>query len=100
MAPAAAGDGRPPEDPWLGRDKAAHLALSLSLVGFSYHLVRMEGDRDRGTAGAASLGLTLAAGLAKELVDRRRPGGRFSYRDLLFDLAGAGLGMLVFTANR
>lgn len=100
MVTAAAEDKRPAEDPWLGRDKAAHLALSLSAVGFGYHLARMEGERDRETAGAASLGLALAAGLVKELVDRRRPEGRFSYRDLAFDLAGAGLGLLIFTTNR
>jgi len=88
------------KDPWLGRDKASHLALSLSIVGFGYHLARLEGGADRGRARAASFGLSLTAGLAKELRDRRRPGGRFSYKDLVFDLAGAGLGLLIFTTNK
>lgn len=88
------------EDPWLGRDKASHLALSLSLVGFGYHLARCEGDLKAGPARAASIGASLSLGLTKEIWDRRRPGGRFSYRDLLFDLAGAGLGLLVFTTNK
>lgn len=98
--PAAADDRAAAEDPWLGRDKASHLALSLSIAGFGYHLARMEAGQERGAARAASFGTTVALGLAKELWDRRRPGGRFSYKDVLFDLAGAGLALAVFTTNK
>lgn len=87
-------------DPWLGRDKASHLALSLSLVGFGYHLARCEADMRRDPARAASFGASLALGITKEMCDRRRPRGRFSYKDLLFDLAGAGLGLMIFTTNK
>ena len=87
-------------DPWLGRDKAAHLALSLSVVGFGYHLARFENGSGRGQARAASFGAAVSLGIIKELRDRERPGNRFSYRDLIFDLAGAGLGLLAFTTNK
>lgn len=98
--PAAAEERDTSIDPWLGRDKASHLALSFSLVGFGYHLARMEDGQERMAARALSLGATLTLGLSKELWDRRRPGGRFSYKDLIFDLAGAGLGLIIFTANK
>jgi len=99
--PATARDAAPQaNDPWLGRDKASHLALSLSVVGFGYHLARFEGGGGRGQARAASFGAAVGLGLAKELRDRECPGNRFSFRDLLFDLAGAGLGLLIFTTNK
>lgn len=88
------------EDHWLARDKASHLALGFSLVGFGYHLARFEGRQGRGAARAASFGASAAVGLGKELWDRRRPRGRFSYKDLICDLAGAGLGMAIFTINK
>lgn len=88
------------KDPWLGRDKASHLAMGLALVGFTYHLARLEGGMERVPARAAGLGTSVAVGLSKEVWDRRRPGGRFSYKDLVFDLAGAGLGLLIFTTNK
>lgn len=100
MIPAAAEDRRPAQDPWLGRDKASHLALSFSMVGFGYHLARIEGRQGRAAARGASFGASVSLGLGKELWDRRRPGGRFSYKDLIFDLAGAGLGLAIFTINK
>jgi len=91
---------RKSEDPWMGRDKFSHLALSLSLVGFGYHLARMEAGAGRAQSRTAALGAALSLGLAKEFYDRKRPGPGFSYRDLVFDLMGSGLGLLLFTTNR
>lgn len=88
------------EDPWIGRDKVSHLALSLSVVGFGYHVARMEGGAGRCQARTGALGVSLALGLAKEFYDRKRPGPGFSYRDLVYDLMGSGLGLLLFTLNR
>ncbi len=87
-------------DPWLGRDKVSHLALSFSLVGWGYHLVRFEWKQEPAPARAWSTGVVLSAGLAKELSDSRRPDSRFSYRDLIYDAAGVLLGVVVFTINK
>jgi putative lipoprotein len=87
-------------DSWLARDKASHLAISCSLVGFGYHLARFEGGEERGRARAASVSLALGLGIIKEFCDQGRPSGRFSYKDLVFDLAGAGLGLMIFTTNK
>lgn len=81
-------------DLWLAKDKADHLVVSALLTGLGYYATRQELNfseaRSRNLAPAFSLSL----GLAKELRDRRRPGGFFSFKDLGADLLGCGLGYL------
>ena len=40
-------------------------------------------------------GIVFSLGVTKEIRDSFQPDNRFSYRDLLFDLAGVGCGLLV-----
>jgi uncharacterized protein YfiM (DUF2279 family) len=85
-------------DPWVGEDKAQHLAMSYAITTFGYSGVRSAGaGRDASLALAA--GSAIAAGLTKEVLDRRR-GGIFSYRDLVADLVGIGAGVLLLGAAR
>jgi uncharacterized protein YfiM (DUF2279 family) len=78
-------------DPWLGQDKAQHLFMSFALTTMTFGVARATGMRSR-TALPVSAGVTLAAGIAKEMDDRRQ-GRFFSARDLVFDLLGIGLGL-------
>ena len=79
---------RPPEDPWFGRDKAKHFAVSALLQGAGHALGRAAGLDYRDAAWTAA-GLTLGVGLGKEFHDRRA-GRIFSWRDLTADVAGGG----------
>ncbi|MFP4624891.1 MAG: hypothetical protein ACLFRX_11975 [Gemmatimonadota bacterium] len=83
----------PPPDRWLAEDKLQHFTMSFAATTMAYGAARFGADRDTAlaTAAAAALGL----GLAKELLDQRR-GGRFSLKDLAWDVAGVALGV-VFT---
>jgi len=81
------------EGPWLRSDRALHFAASLALSA-SW---RIEG-RDR----AAAIGLSLGAGVAKEIYDAalkpRRLGRGASRKDLVADLLGAAAGVLLLDA--
>lgn len=84
---------RPPEDPWLGRDKLYHFIGSAVLHGTGHAIGRGVGLEYRDAAWAAA-GLTLTVGVAKELYDRA-DGRFFSWRDLTADIAGSGTGALL-----
>jgi uncharacterized protein YfiM (DUF2279 family) len=91
-------DGPPAPDPWLAEDKLRHFFTSLAAANMAYggaRLVSMERRPALLAAGAAAG----AAGLLKEVRDRRR-GGRFSYRDLAWDAAGIAVGLAVVAQVR
>ena len=84
--------GRAPEhrggDRWLGPDKLQHFFTSAFVQSLGYGVLRRAGA-DNGSALAGASVITLTAGVAKEVVDRRVR-GEFSLRDLGWDAAGAG----------
>ena len=79
-------------DSWTGEDKFRHAAASWAAMVFTYAAARAVHD-DSDTALAVAVPVTAAAGIAKEIVDRRR-GGPFSFRDLAADALGAGAAWL------
>ncbi len=89
--------GAPPEraleDPWFGRDKLYHFVGSAVIQGAGHALGRSVGLDYREAAWTAA-GITLTAGVAKELYDRA-DGRFFSWRDLTADAAGAAAGAVV-----
>ncbi len=85
-------------DAWTGEDKAQHLFMSFALTAMTYGVARAAGMEARVALPVAG-GLGLAAGIGKEIHDRRR-GGFFSTRDLAFDLLGIGLGLTLASYTR
>lgn len=80
---------RAPEDPWLGRDKLYHFVGSAVIQGAGHALGRAAGLDYRDASWTAA-GLTVTAGVGKELYDRA-DGRFFSWRDLTADAAGGGV---------
>ena len=80
------------DDPWLGFDKAQHLAFSfLWTLGTQYVAVN-KGHLSEAQALPLSIGTSAAVGVSKELYDLRSgPPHVFSYRDLVAD----GVGILL-----
>ena len=78
-----------PGDGWFGADKFKHFLTSFFVQSVAYSATRATGAGHGGSLAAASVA-TAAAGIGKEVHDRRSY-GVFSYRDLVWDAAGAGL---------
>lgn len=83
----------PSRDAWLGADKAKHFSASagLAIVGYTGGALLFDAPAARWVGCA---GLALAAGVGKELYDAGR-GSFFSFKDLTWDVAGTGTGLLL-----
>ena len=78
----------PPRDSWWSVDKSKHFLLGAFVQGMSYGTLRaLGGSHDLSLGGASAASITI--GIGKELRDRRAY-GRFSTRDLVWTVAGAG----------
>lgn len=79
------------DDDWLGPDKALHFGASALVAGGGYALgaAAFEGYGPRLALG---VGLGLAAGLTKELLDAAGLGDP-SAKDLVWDVAGVAVGV-------
>jgi putative lipoprotein len=87
-------------DSWFGIDKIKHFFISAFIESVSYSALQAA-NVNRRPAMAGAIGVSAAFGVARELHDRKKPGNRFSYRDLTWDALGitAGAVMLKHTAR-
>jgi uncharacterized protein YfiM (DUF2279 family) len=93
------GVGESPRDPWLAEDKLMHFAASFAATALGASAARATGlDAGRSALAGAVMGGGL--GLWKEVQDHRRPEGFFSYRDIVWDLAGVGAATTLMTQVR
>ena len=89
---AAAQGTRPPHpDPWFGIDKVKHFFMSAFINSVSYSALQAARVNHR-SAMAGAIGITMAAGLGREIHDMRVPGNLFSVRDLTWDAIGTTAG--------
>lgn len=79
------------QDRWLAQDKLLHISLSSALVSTFYHLHRHKYGDSRNSSEVFAAQITISLGIAKEIRDPR-----FSYRDLVADLVGVTVGLLLF----
>lgn len=79
-------------DPWWGKDKALHFGVSAALAagGYTAGALLWESPEAALLSGAAA---GLGAGLAKEALDLAGY-GHPSWKDLAWDVAGTGVGLL------
>lgn len=78
--------GQPATDPWFGADKFRHFGMSYAATSFAFAAARA-GGADTGPALQLAIPVSAAAGIAKEIHDRRG-GGVFSLRDLVANAVG------------
>lgn len=81
------------DDDWFGADKALHFSVSAGLAGGGYALGAVFWH-DYGPRFALGAGLSLTAGVVKELVDLAGTGDA-SWRDMTWNLIGIATGLLV-----
>ncbi len=87
--------GKKIQDPWFGEDKLYHLTVASLMTGAFYHLFYCKMEIEEKTSITSSLGIVVTASISKEIWDKKR-GKFFSYKDLLFDIAGIVVGYLIF----
>ena len=83
------------DDPWFGKDKIDHFLASAFLACMSYTFLRDELDFNKKPALAMGFGCSVSFGVAKELRDKWSKKGVASIKDLVWDLIGAGIGILI-----
>lgn len=92
---ALAQGSRPPHpDPWFGIDKVKHFFMSAFINSVSYSALQAARVNHH-SAMAGAIGITMAAGLAREIHDMRVPGNIFSVRDLTWDAIGTAAGAVL-----
>ena len=85
-------------DSWFGIDKIKHFFISAFIESVSYSALQAARVNHR-TALTGAIGVTASFGVARELHDKRKPGNRFSYRDLTWDTIGAGAGVVLLRST-
>lgn len=81
---------------WLSEDKFEHIFFSSFLLGSSYYLYRNELNKSDASAREVGIGIALSIGISKELYDLADRGNP-SFKDILADIVGIVVGILVFT---
>ena len=84
-------------DRWFGQDKVHHFAVSAFLTGFGYYAAKSEMDLTNSQAKSFSVGFSISFGIAKEIYDGTLKKSVPSFKDLVADLAGTGVGLLILT---
>jgi putative lipoprotein len=84
-------------DKWWGKDKAKHFLVSAFLAGACHKIYHNQWHNKKKHSLYFSTGFTLSLGLCKEIYDDTRSRNKFSYKDLIYDLLGIGVGLLIVT---
>ena len=86
-----------PPDNWFGSDKLKHFFVAAFTQSVAYSALQAaKVNHDQALAGAWAVTATVS--IAKEIRDRRSY-GLFSYRDLVWDAAGAGAATLLIAKS-
>ncbi|MFQ6002704.1 MAG: hypothetical protein ACE5KJ_03070 [Candidatus Zixiibacteriota bacterium] len=84
-------------DRWWARDKVEHFGVSAYLSFVSYKIYHDFYHNHKESSLYFSGGLTFSLGLGKEVYDEKRTNGKFSYKDLVADILGIGVGLWIAT---
>ncbi|MEE9555258.1 MAG: hypothetical protein V3W18_13300 [candidate division Zixibacteria bacterium] len=82
-------------DRWLAKDKFMHFGYSAFLTGGSAVALNRHFDYRHDDAIIVGFGITITLGAAKEAIDYNQPGQTSSYKDLIWDVAGALTGAFI-----
>jgi uncharacterized protein YfiM (DUF2279 family) len=99
QAPSLEGGARAAAESWFAEDKLKHFVTSYVATVMAGAGARLLGA-EPGTAVWIGVGVGFGTGVAKELDDLRRPDRHASVRDLVWNAAGAGVGVVVVGAGR
>jgi putative lipoprotein len=83
------------DDKWFAADKLKHFGFSAFLSGGTFTVARKHFDYSQNESFAVSVGITISLGGAKEIIDSKSPNQTSSYKDFIWDIAGAAVGALL-----
>jgi len=99
--PAAPDSSRPglkkPPDDWLGKDKFDHAMTSAGLVAAQFYFLHQEFDLNIAKSRQIAAASALTIGIAKEIYDQTSGRGTPSWKDLLADVVGVGVAVILIT---
>ena len=99
LVPMTAGaQGQHARDSWFGADKIKHFFMSAFIESLTFSGLQAGGAHTH-AAFAGAIGVTGVFGFAKEFHDKRTY-GLFSVRDLVWDGAGAGAGLVMLRSTQ
>ena len=84
-------------DSWFGRDKAHHFLTSAFLATSGYYYCREEKFLSGFHSQQGAICFSISLGLFKEVKDGLKPGNVFSFQDLIADVLGTALGVVLIS---
>jgi putative lipoprotein len=81
-------------DRWLAQDKMLHFAVSGIISGLTAHAAKNNGS-GRCEAAAVGFGVSISIGASKEIYDKYERKTGYSYRDMVWNVAGSTVGSLL-----
>ena len=81
------------KDEWFAKDKAQHFSASFLIGALTYAIARAR-EADKDDASIIAFSFSSTCGIAKELNDEVKRND-WSYKDLIWDLIGGGVGVSV-----
>ncbi len=90
-------DTRRSGDRWLSGDKFQHFFGSALLTGLGYATLHKGGEQSRETSLWVGSGVSLSAGIGKEIYDSKHENHHASFKDLLADLLGVGFAVVLIS---
>jgi uncharacterized protein YfiM (DUF2279 family) len=76
-------------------DKAQHFMGSMISTVLFYKIFQDPLQMENSSSKVLAVGITLGLGISKEIYDSSKSKGRFSWRDLLADMAGIAVGLVL-----
>lgn len=84
-------------DAWLGKDKVDHAMMSAGWVAAQFYFLHHELEWKTSKSRQVAAGSALLGGIAKEIYDKASRRGTPSWKDLLADLLGVGVAVILVT---
>ncbi len=84
-----------PDDQWISADKWSHYSFSVIMTAHNYYYLKEFTDFSRQKNQNLAIGISLSMGLSKEILDFQKRKSLFSWKDLVFDVAGTMTGLLL-----
>ena len=89
----------PRRDSLISEDKVDHFLVSAYISALTYYLLKEEASASHETAVIVGASFSFSIGLGKELYDKKSGRGTASWKDVVADVVGIAVGLLILSNN-